>query len=81
LAETLQEHVRKIRDCAKETLTMAGLQTAQIDQVFFVGGSSLMSVVEQAMRELFPSASFRHANAFTAVADGLAIAADAAFKG
>jgi hypothetical chaperone protein len=70
---SLSGHAQKIQECALETLAMAGLTAALVDTVIFVGGSSLMSVVEAAMADLFPSARLQHADAFTAIVDGLAI--------
>jgi len=76
LKRSLSDHAQKIQDCAKETLAMAGLTATSVDTVIFVGGSSLMSVVEGAMTDIFPSASLKHADAFTAIVDGLAIGSE-----
>ena len=73
LMRALTDHTIKIQDCAKETLAMAGVTATSVDTVIFVGGSSLMSVVEGAMSNIFPSASLKYAEAFTAIVDGLAI--------
>lgn len=75
MAETLNDHACSIQLCAQETLNMAGITSAQIETVVFVGGSSLMSAVQTAMTGLFPNARQEHSDAFTAVATGLAIAA------
>jgi hypothetical chaperone protein len=73
LAGSLVAHAQKIQDCAKETLVLAGLPATSVDTVILVGGSSLMSVVESAMVDIFPSAQLKYADAFTAIVDGLAI--------
>lgn len=73
LTISLTDHAQKIQDCAKETLKLAGLPASSVDTVIFVGGSSLMSVVENAMAEVFPSATLKYADAFTAIVDGLAL--------
>lgn len=78
LDTVLAEHAAAIRTCAAETLAMAGVEPDQIGKIVFVGGSSLMQVVEGAMIAMFPDAELERAEAFTAVADGLAIAADTA---
>ncbi|MEJ6403244.1 Hsp70 family protein [Yoonia sp. 2307UL14-13] len=65
----------QIKDAAAETLAMADLPPDRITTVVFVGGSSLLQAVEAAMTDLFPDARLERAEAFTAVADGLAIAA------
>lgn len=74
LASSLANHAQKIKGCAVETLALAGVPATSVDTVIFVGGSSLMSVVEAAMVEIFPAATLQYAEAFTAIVDGLAIA-------
>ena len=75
LDTVLAEHAAAISACAVETLALAGVTADRIGKVVFVGGSSLMQVVEDAMIALFPNAELERTEAFTAVADGLAIAA------
>lgn len=75
LGGILSDHAATIRAAAKETLRLANISQDQIGQVVFVGGSSLMQVVEATMVDLFPQAVLERTEAFTAVADGLAIAA------
>ncbi len=75
LAAELAGHAASIRTCAEETLARADLSADQITTVVFVGGSSLMHVVRDTMRDLFPQATLEDSEAFTAVASGLAIAA------
>ncbi len=73
LALSLEGHAQKIQDCAKETLTLAGIDGKSVNTVIFVGGSSLMSIVESALVDILPNATLRYADAFTAIVDGLAI--------
>ena len=75
LTKTLEQHAATIRAAALQTVFDSGLTPDQIGQIVFVGGSSLMQVIEQTMIEIFPSAELERTEAFTAVADGLAIAA------
>ncbi len=75
LDTVLAEHAAAISACAVETLALADVTADRIGKVVFVGGSSLMQVVEDAMIALFPNAELERTEAFTAVADGLAIAA------
>lgn len=75
MAAVLADHAAQIRQCAIETLAMADLAPDRISKIVFVGGSSLLHVVEDEMTALFPHAALERAEAFTAVADGLAIAA------
>lgn len=64
-----------IADCAGETLRKAGMQTGDIDRVVFVGGSSLLGVIQRRIGAMFPDAVLETSEVFTAVVDGLALAA------
>lgn len=77
LTEDLAPHGHALTQGALATLNAAGLSATQITDVVYIGGSSLMNFVGDAMSELFPKAQHRTGNVFTAVADGLAIAASA----
>lgn len=70
----LSGHAAQIRACASETLEMAGVSPDKIGKIVFVGGSSLLKSVEEVMIAMFPDATLERTEAFTAVADGLAIA-------
>jgi len=70
----LQDHAGRIGAAARETLDMAGVPAEGVGSVILVGGSSLMRVVESALRGLCPEAKMERGDAFTAIADGLAIA-------
>lgn len=72
----LDPYAAALRLGVAETLQMAGTRADQIDQVIYVGGSSLMSMVTGTMRAHFPDARHSFSEVFTAVADGLALAAD-----
>ncbi|KAB7615783.1 Hsp70 family protein [Amylibacter sp. SFDW26] len=72
---SLAIHAQGIKECALETVKRAECNPSQINTVIFVGGSSLMSVVGQTMADIFPQAKQQYSDAFTAVVDGLAIAA------
>lgn len=75
LCTILTDHAAEIRRCAQETLELVDISADKIGKVVFVGGSSLLQVVAGTMTALFPDAKLEQAEAFTAVADGLAIAA------
>jgi hypothetical chaperone protein len=75
LATILAPHAALLRDGARDTLQLAGLDAAQVNRVIYVGGSSLMSVVSDTMRAEFQNARHTFAEVFTAVTDGLARAA------
>lgn len=74
LSNSLSGHAEKIRLSALETLGLSNLQNDDVERVIFVGGSSLMSVVEHAMAGLFPNATMEYGDAFTAIIDGLTTA-------
>ena len=78
LGQALESHRSALGEAAAETLTLAGLTPAQVEDVVLVGGSSLMRFVGDEMRDRFPGAAIRTENAFTAIVDGLAIAAGGA---
>lgn len=58
-----------------QTLMDAGVMPAQIDTAILVGGSSLMRLVENTVTTTCPAARIERSEAFTAVVDGLAVAA------
>jgi hypothetical chaperone protein len=57
-----------------DTLTAAGVTPDQIDTAILVGGSSLMHLVSDVLRDTCPKADLQTSDAFTAVVDGLALA-------
>lgn len=71
---------QEIGTAAEDVLTTAGVAPPQVDKVIFVGGSSLMQVVENALRTRLPNADIHRGAALTAIVDGLAIGAATAFK-
>lgn len=75
LADSLARHAATLAEGAEETLRLAGIDAADVRQVVYVGGSSLMSMVSATMKARFPAAGHSFKDVFTAVTDGLAIAA------
>ena len=69
----------QIADAASATLSQAEVRPDQVDRLIFVGGSSLMHVVEDALVSRFPSAELHRGAALTAIIDGLAIGSASAF--
>lgn len=80
MAATLAEGAEQIAQTAQETVAQAGLRTEDVTKLVFVGGSSLMSVVGAAMKRQFPQAEIHRTSALTGVVDGLALAAEDAFR-
>ncbi len=74
LGQSLQALTSKIETCATETLKQANLSAEQVDSLIFVGGSSLMTVVEATLQAQFPTAKPHRTSAFTAVIEGLTLA-------
>lgn len=75
MATSLERHRSALLQGARTILHQAQLGPNDVNQVIYVGGSSLMSFVREAMETYFPAADHRFGAVFTAVVDGLAIAA------
>ncbi|WP_171187440.1 Hsp70 family protein [Ruegeria sp. HKCCC2117] len=75
VADSLNDHASRLETGVQEVLRLADVTAEQIDRVVYVGGSSLMAIVPETMRRVFPDAEHSFASVFTAVAEGLAIMA------
>lgn len=75
LDQMMAKYRTRILRGVEHTLVKSGCDAEAISDVIFVGGSSLMAFIIEAMKERFPSAKFHTSAVFTAVVDGLAIAA------
>lgn len=75
LADSLARHADALAEGARATLKAAGMDAARVEKVVYVGGSSLMEMVSRTMKQQFAGAVHSFSEVFTAVADGLAIAA------
>ncbi|MCH2094171.1 MAG: Hsp70 family protein [Rhodobacteraceae bacterium] len=76
LTAELASYGHEIATCALDTLTKAGCTADSIDQIVYVGGSSLLMPVRDAIQGRLPDAQPLTAEVFTAVVHGLAIAAE-----
>ncbi|HRM74655.1 MAG TPA: Hsp70 family protein, partial [Paracoccus sp. (in: a-proteobacteria)] len=65
----------ELYEAAAQTLRMAGVAPGDVGRVILVGGSSLMGFVAEEALRLCPAAQILRSEAFTAVVDGLALAA------
>lgn len=74
LAASLSDFVTQIVAGAEQTLADGGIARDQIARVIFVGGTSLMRALGDAMRVRFPGAAFDRSDPFTAVVRGLVLA-------
>lgn len=59
---------------AQETMRIAGITPDRVNKIIYVGGSSLMAFIPQAMTGLFPHAEHSFSDVFSAVTKGLALA-------
>jgi hypothetical chaperone protein len=71
----------EIGAAAEACVTQAGVAPESVTRLIFVGGSSLMQVVEQELRCRFPQAALHRGEALTAIVNGLAIGTATAFEG
>ncbi len=71
----LADNRAQLRRAAADTLALAGVAPERIGRIILVGGSSLMQFVSDEVRDLCPRAQLLRSEAFTAVVDGLALAA------
>ena len=79
LQSSLDAETAEILANARETLTLADLAPERIDRIILVGGSSLLNDIGAGLQLLCPNARVEAENAMTAIADGLALAAESAF--
>ena len=75
LNTSIAANVAAIRACALETLQIAGVPKDRVGRIIFVGGSSLTAAITTALQSEFPEAECVFSEVFTAVTNGLAIAA------
>ena len=73
MRKRLSKLAEQIGTAAVATLNHAGIGPAAVDRLIFVGGSSLMEVVEAALRARFPRAELHRGAALTAIVEGLAL--------
>lgn len=79
MTKKLSKLADQIGEAAEVTLAQAGVEATAVNKLIFVGGSSLMQVVEDALTTRLPSAEVHRGAALTAIVDGLAIGSAEAF--
>ncbi len=62
VADSLNDHTSRLETGVQEALRLADLTAEQIDRVVYVGGSSLMAIVPETMRRVFPDAEHSFAS-------------------
>ncbi|MEL6451861.1 MAG: Hsp70 family protein [Pseudomonadota bacterium] len=74
MAASLAEMAERIGQAAEQTLTAGGVGAEAVTKVIFVGGTSLMQVLQAALTRRMPQAEVHRGAALTAIAQGLAMA-------
>ena len=81
MRKRLSKLAAQMGDAAETTLQNAGIAPEAVDRLIFVGGSSLMEVVEAALRARFPRAEVHRGAALTAIVEGLALSSGGVERG
>lgn len=74
MTATLSQMADHVGDAALDTMTQAGVDPDAVDRLIFVGGSSLMQVIEDTLTRRFARAQTHRGAALTAIVEGLALA-------
>lgn len=75
MTATLNTMADQIGDAANACLAMADIAPEDVTRIIFVGGTSLMHVIETALTARLPRAQVHRGAAMTAIVQGLALAA------
>ncbi|MEP1585736.1 MAG: Hsp70 family protein [Tateyamaria sp.] len=75
MTATLNKMADQIGDAAHACLEQADVSPEDVTRIIFVGGTSLMQVVETALTARLPRAQVHRGAAMTAIVEGLALAA------
>lgn len=67
--------LQRIRAGVDELLNRAGVRHAEVDTIFFTGGSSSVPALRQSVAALLPNARATEGNSFGSIGSGLAIEA------
>lgn len=73
--ESIDNLLERVRGSVSELLTKAGVGVAQVDTVFFTGGSSGIPALRQSVAAMLPNARHVEGNIFGSIGSGLAIEA------
>jgi hypothetical chaperone protein len=77
--EAVEADLQRIVDAAAETLRLAGLQPAQVDVLYFTGGSTGLKPLTERLAAVVPQAEARRGDRFASVAQGLGLHAQRLF--
>lgn len=78
MTRILSKLAADVGEAALATCTQAGIAPDTVTKLIFVGGSSLMQVIEDALTARFPRAQTHRGAALTAIVDGLALGTEGA---
>ncbi|MBS7599149.1 Hsp70 family protein [Pseudomonas sp. RC2C2] len=73
--ESIDNLLERVRGSVSELLVKAGVGVAQVDTVFFTGGSSGIPALRQSVAAMLPNARHVEGNIFGSIGSGLAIEA------
>ena len=76
----IEKHIEKLELCIDRTLASADTSAKDVDAVFLTGGSSQTPRIRQLMAKKFSEEKLRPGDAFTSVAEGLALSAPHLFR-
>jgi len=79
--DALEADIGRIVDAARETIAQAGLQPADVDALYFTGGSTGLRLLADRIAGVFPSAQTVRGDRFASVATGLGLHAMRWFNG
>ncbi len=68
---SIDTSLERIADAARATIGMAGVAAAQVDAVYFTGGSTGLAALTRRIAAQFPQARAVHGNRFASVVQGL----------
>jgi hypothetical chaperone protein len=71
--EAIEVDIARIVDAAGEAVAQAGLQPAQVDALYFTGGSTGLRLLADRIAAAFPSAQVARGDRFASVATGLGL--------
>ncbi|HEY4082375.1 MAG TPA: Hsp70 family protein [Burkholderiaceae bacterium] len=78
--DALDADLERIVNCARETVEQAGLKPAQIDALYFTGGSTGLRLLADRIADQFPQAKAVRGDRFASVATGLGLHAARVFS-
>lgn len=76
----IEKHIEEIGLCIDRTLSTADTNAKDVDAVFLTGGTSQTPRIRRLMAEKFGEEKLRAGDAFTSVAEGLALSAPYLFR-